>query len=515
MRIRGVILILIAISVFGFALRVWQLPKKSLTFGYDQARDAFVVQEILHGDLKILGPPASTPGMYHGVAYYYFLLPGYWLGRGNPVIAAYYMATLNAALGTAIIFSLAYFLRKNLAVGFLAAIFWAVSFEANQYATWLSNPTLGAWSVPLIYLGLWLMIKESKRWAIWMVALGVGISIQAEIFLAYHLLPAGIWLWLGRKKINKKMWINLLAGILIILSTMIMSEFKFGWSGLKALPTLANGEDSLSHSVSGANFGDFTVLYLNQLGRAFTNNLFAYNSGYGGALGTVLIAWLVVSGLKNKTEKIFKWQWFLLSFILSHASIVSVGGNGTPFLMVGIGGAVVILASIALLEWRKNQTAVANILIALTVLSNVAINLTRAGEGSIIFSIQKDMLLSKQLAAIDYTYEAAGGEMFSINSLTSPLWINTVWSYLYNWHGFKKYGYLPEWHGRDQVGRLGNNLANANEETQNYFFIIEPERGIPENWFTREQKTEADKAYLKLIERKNWGEVEVEWRRKK
>jgi len=41
------------------------------------------------------------------------------------------------------------------------------------------------------------------------------------------------------------------------------------------------------------------------------------------------------------------------------------------------------------------------------------------------------MLLSKELAAIDYSYQEADGKEFSINSLTSPLYVNLVWSYLY------------------------------------------------------------------------------------
>jgi len=52
-------------------------------------------------------------------------------------------------------------------------------------------------------------------------------------------------------------------------------------------------------------------------------------------------------------------------------------------------------------------------------------------KGATLFAIQKDMLLSKELAAIDYSYQEADGKEFSINSLTSPLYVNLVWSYLY------------------------------------------------------------------------------------
>ena len=38
-------------------------------------------------------------------------------------------------------------------------------------------------------------------------------------------------------------------------------------------------------------------------------------------------------------------------------------------------------------------------------------------KGQTIFSIQKDMLLSKQLEAVKYTYETAENEMFSVNTI--------------------------------------------------------------------------------------------------
>ena len=88
--------ILSFLFVIGFYLRVLYLPQNALTFGYDQARDAFVARQIISGDLKILGPPASTPGLYHGVFYYYFLAPAYAISH-NPIVAAYWTAFFNAS----------------------------------------------------------------------------------------------------------------------------------------------------------------------------------------------------------------------------------------------------------------------------------------------------------------------------------------------------------------------------------------------------------------------------------
>ena len=183
---RNTLAILFFIFVLAFLLRVLYLPQNALSFYYDQARDAFIVKQILSGDLKILGPPSSTPGLFHGVLYYYILAPAYWLGAGNPTIVAYWTAFLNSAT-VFIIYYFAYLLTKKRAVGLLSAFLFAISFEATQYAAWLSNPTLAIWSVPLIYLGLWMWLKEKKPLGPIISAIGLGVSIQAEIFLGYHI----------------------------------------------------------------------------------------------------------------------------------------------------------------------------------------------------------------------------------------------------------------------------------------------------------------------------------------
>src|SRR3989344_2572957 len=107
--------------------------------------------------------------------------------------------------------------------------------------------------------------------------------------------------------------------------------------------------------------------------------------------------------------------------------------------MVGIGPAVSILLGITLYRWwvanAKKAITINKLLVGLVflilVVGNISKILKENPQGSSLFAIQKDMLLANQLAAIDYTYQKANGEPFSINTLTSPLWINIVWDYLY------------------------------------------------------------------------------------
>jgi len=495
------------VFVLAFFLRVMFLPKNSLTFGYDQARDAIVAQQIIKGDIKIQGPPASTQGLYHGVFYYYVLAPAYLLGKGSPIAAAYWIAFLNASV-VFVVFYLTYLLtRKNIFTSILASLLFAISFEATQYATWLSNPTIAILTVPLLYLGLWGWIREGKKWGPLLTGIGLGLSIQSEIFLAYHIVPIAIWLFVSRKNITKKQVLTFLMFLGIALSTMIVSEFKFGFRGLEGIKSLAvSAEVSLAYAKS---IGDYLTLYLNQTGRIFAFNSYPGNIGYGGAFVFVLA---VVSLLQlKKSKENISPEAFLAVWLFSHLTVVTVGGTSTPFLMVGIGPAVSMLIALYVTRLWKNYKFIAAALIVILIYGNMSMILRENKSGSTLFSIQKDMLLSKELSAVDYTYEKASGKPFSTNSLTSPLWINLVWTYLYKWYGQPKYGYVPSWHGKDQIGLI-DSLGQTRDDTKTYFLIIEPLAGIPPRYLDETVGEEDTKS--RLLEDKAFGEIRVQYREK-
>ncbi len=498
------LLILVVFAVLGYVLRVMFLPQGALTFGYDQARDAFTTQEIIGGDLKILGPPASTPGLYHGVFYYYFLILPY-LISWNPVVAALWTAFFNT-LTIFIVYYLAFFFTKRRSAALVSSFLFAISFEAIQYSIWLSNPTLGVWTVPLIYLGLWVWIKYRRRWAPFVTAIGLGLSIQSEVFLLYHIVPVLLWLWVSRRNISMRQGVQFAFILLLTLSTMILAEVKFGFRGISGVLTLLAREESIRGAKS---LGDFLLLFFNQIGRVFALSTYPGNIGYG----SVFVLILLVVALYEWDKKKISWQPFLASWLLSHITVVSMGGTSTPFLLVGIGPAVSILVGIYISKWWvEGRKSVATFLLIFLIYGNISMIFRENRSGQTIFSIQKDMLLKNELPTIDYTYAEAHGKPFSINTLTSPLWINTTWSYLYNHYGVDKYGYLPEWHGRDQIGRLGNNLENTSEETLVYFLILEPLQGIPPTYYN--ETLQSENAASKLVEEKNFAEVIVQEREK-
>lgn len=502
-----VLILLFAIFFLAYLLRVWNLADNVLTFGYDQARDALVSGQILSGDIKIQGPPASTPGLYHGVAYYYILAPGYLLGSGSPIVVAYWMAFINAAT-VFVIFYLTYLMTRKFLPAILAGFLFAISFESVQYATWLSNPTIAILFVPMFYLGLWMWLKEKSKVGPIIAAVGLGFSVQSEIFLLYHVLPLLIWLYIERKNIKRSQLVMFVVFFLASISTMALSEIKFGFRSIAAIRELAapvTGDLAYAKSL-----GDYFILYLNQIGRIFSFNSYPGNVGYGGAL--VLI--LTLTGLMSTKGRFTSIQTypFLATWLLSHITVVTVGGVSTPFLMVGIGPAVSVLLALFLSKLWPSYKLVFVVVLGLLIFGNISLILRENPKGATLFSIQKDMLLSKQLQVIDYTYRQANNEPFSVNTLTSPLWINIVWSYLYKWYGLPKYGYVPEFHGRDQIGQL-DSLPKVSQDTTNYYLIIEPLAGIPPRYL--EETIGQEDLVSRQIEENLFGEIRVQKRLKK
>lgn len=493
--------LLIVIFGLAFFLRIIFLQNNALTFGYDQARDALIAKQILSGDLKIQGPPSSQPGLFHGVLYYYLLAPAYLIGDGSPIVTAYYLAFLNS-LTVIIIFLIAKKATNNTKLSLLSSFLFAISFESTQYATWLSNPTIAVFSVPLMYLGLWMWIMNKSKVGPILVAVGLGLSVQAEIFLIYHIVPLVIWLAIYKKEVTKKNLLIFGGVFTLVIFTLILCEFKFGFNSLNAIKSLASTGGNLAYAKS---VGDYLILYLNQIGRIFAFNTYPGNIGYGGVAIIVLGVYSLINVKKNP------YPAFLAIWLFSHLSVVTVGGTSTPFLMVGIGPAVSLILAFYIYKLFNKQMLLAILVLLVIVYGNLSYVFSQNRFGSTLFSIQKDMLLSKQIAVIDYTYKSTDGKPFSINSLTSPLWINIVWTYLYKWYGLKTYGYLPSWHGKDQIGQL-DSLERVEFPLDDSFLILEPMAGIPTRYLG-EIIGEEDVDTIKIEERL-FGEIIVQKRKK-
>lgn len=487
-----VILLLITLSL---VLRILFIYQGGVSFHYDMARDAYEAKQIWQNfHLKILGPPTSTPGLYHGVLYYYLIAPFYGFGQGDPRIVAIFLSLLNSLVIIPLIL-LGKEIFKSGKWAILAGLFFVVSFEGTQYGPWVSNPAPAALTVAFFFLALRLW-QKGKRYGLYLAVLFAALSSHFQFFLIYLFLLIPIFgMFFKIKASIKAIGISFLI-IFFGLLNFFIAAIKF-----KTFGQIFSGFVNIG--ASGAidfrpQFSESLLNYINRFTELFTLNFFPTSVFLGGILAIIVLYTI-------------RHERLLLFFLFSNIPIFLFGGHTNTYANIGL-VVPAILALVFFLQsiWRRSK-AVVIVLIILSLLTNIFTIFKYNPKGQIILVIPNDMNLKNELGLIDKTYKMAEGREFSINTLTLPLWTNTTWAYLYSWYGQKKYGYVPYFYGHDQIGLLGaNSLKKIDKPLNKTFLIIEPADGIPPRFYQEELDTENSKT--KLSQEFNYGSIKLQVR---
>lgn len=499
--------ILIVILLFAISIRFLYFPN-NIYFGYDQARDAFVVQELLEGNLRLVGPTTLIDGLFHGPLYYYIFAPFHFLSGGNPEIINAFLRVLNAT-GVVWVFLIGYFLfgRKT---GLLAAFLYAISFEQTQFAIYQNHPSLSVQAVLIYYLGLVLLLFKKKWWGLVVAALGWGVSIQLEFPLIYLgiggfilLLGLGRFGYMLPKMSFKQM--ALAAGVFLMsIATFILAEFKFNFKGIQ---TLIFGI-LFSHSETKPDiFSNITLIY----SRFIADSIFSI---WPGLIG-LLIFFLAIFYIWKKYElkkTVFLLVWFgigLIPYLKNTASIPLYYYSG------GASVAAVIFVSFLLVKLGQKRLWLSWILVILIVLSNIYQIQKYNPFGTLpSINVQSGMLWSDQKKIVDYIYQDAAGQPFAVNALSVPLNVNIVWSYVFEQYGAKKYGYLPVWGGNAASGYAGHLKVETSrsELPMTQYLIIEPIRGIEK--YMVDDFMNVEDIFTRSNEEKQFGLIKVQKRQR-
>src|SRR5258708_3314484 len=182
LRNKTQLLFLLPLFLFSLALR-WTRLDQNLFFGFEQGRDATIVQNIIqHHDFKLVGPQTDIVGVFHGAYYYYLMAIPWILSHGDPLALSFFLVFISSTVPIiAYFFGTAVFQEKKWAM--LLALLVAVSYEFIIYARWLSNVTPAIPLIFLTYYFLWLY-KEKRRALFFGVAVvSAAAATQFEIIL--------------------------------------------------------------------------------------------------------------------------------------------------------------------------------------------------------------------------------------------------------------------------------------------------------------------------------------------
>jgi len=497
-------LILILIFLFALAVRFRWFPK-NVYFGYDQARDAIVSQEIYtQKDIKIIGPSAGKEGLFHGPAYWYLIGPVYLLFKGNPNGVLAFISIINAA-GIFLIYLLAKELF-NSKIGLIASFFYAVSFAQTQYSLYFANPSPAVLSIMVFYLGwCWLIFrKNSLGWLL--VGLGFGLSIQFEFFLIYLfssmiLFPVFFWKEIRTAFSIKSAVLGILS-LSITLFTFILAEFKYGFKTIKQIlgmffPNTLENAPKVHLATSN---------YLGRVGMEVYYDVFKVIPNTREILAVLLFIIIALCFFKFKESR--KKIIFLLVWIISNLFLDIFGPPQLYYVGIGLSIPIMIIFAFSFSQLYNFKKIPAFLLLAIFIFTNLHLmNKYNPGGPVKDLYVQNGMFLTDEKKVIDAIYTEADNKKFTINALTMPYKIKTTWAYLFNWYGMEKYRYVPFWGGEDVPGYAGI-LPLPDRREYVRFAIFEPMRGIPEDLKKEFKDSENGYSYPKSIIKIGLFEVE-------
>jgi hypothetical protein len=458
---------IIIIFLFAFLIRFLSVWPGNTIIGFDQARDLFDSLKILHGDLRVIGPTAgNNPSLHHGVAWLYFMtIP--LIFSHDPIYAVLWNSLFNAA-SVIIVYLLAKNIFKNQKVALIAATITASSYYFVEFAGWLSNPTPTLLTVPLFFLGIW-KYSQKKNWGLPLAMLALGLSIQFELFFVY-LIPVFIlsWLILKPKFPSFKTFTFSLLTFTFVTSTMIATEIKFHFAGISSIL----GAGKLVGSTKSGFFSLSKDFLMNKW-EAFYLNFWPQNKSFGLYFGLVAVGVFIFEIIKNRQTR--KRNLFLLLWLFSPMIMLVLGAHNAPWFMIGRPAAAIIMGSYLISKLKPNFLIVP--VVGLIIYANCLAIKADYGQGQTLLEPDKSAILSKQIAAMDYTYAKSQGKDFAIETVTNPLYINAVWAWNYDWYG-KKYNSKPTWLGGDQLPPY-NILSKATGSEPYLFLIIDETPRIP------------------------------------
>lgn len=445
------IVILSVIILIGLIFRFRHWPDY-LTFDFEKARDLIASINIFQNKkLTLLGPTTEVEGIFHGPLYYYLVGFCYFLFKGDPKAGSIVSFFFNLAC-----IPILFFIGKDLfnrKIGFIAALFYAISFEAVSYSYWLSNPGP---SVPFLFLMFYFFYKfctKDSRFLI-LSLFCLGLSIQFQILNVVFTLPLIIMYFvLGKTKIKLNHFFLSLLAIFVPLSTFVLFELKH-----KFLMTNAFILNYFPTGKSGSSFSFNPVNYWLRITKETSDIFFPPSQTVGIIIFITIITFILIKTIRSKLNQSWK---FLFIWIFSTLPIFLINSrmSQSSAAFIGTGGAI-ILAFSALIEnlFSKKKKLFLFVFFFPFFFGNLyAINHCLTNPGCRLFDYFEGLFLKKNFQIINYVYEKSNGKTFQLDTVTSPLYVSPLWDYLFEWHSRK------------------NNLRSPTRENAKiHFLIMEP-----------------------------------------
>ena len=498
--------LLFLILCIAFLIRTVNL-KDNILFGYDQARDAQRVFGMVYKNhFKIVGPETDISGIFNGPLLYYMLAPIYYFSHFDPNAAALFFVLIN--VGTIL---LVYWTAKTLfnenSIALVASLFWAFSFEQGFFARYISNASPMSAMSTLFFVGLALFFLKKKQWGLPLSALGIALSIHSNFYFIYLFLFYPLFFMLFKKKPTGKTIAATFVILFALLSPWIVTELKWKFVGTRSLFTYFANQRTTASSINLFSlFVSAITHYYERVSQAIYFS-FIPNKPIG---FVILVAIVICLLVKKRSQGVLLLLFWVLStlplFVFKSGVLGTEVINGSVFVPITV---LMAFGTVELARIKIKKIPIVSILCALGVVFYGFFSYVRNNFTTHSVHISEPSLLGNAKKVIDYTYTKTDKKDFGICSISEPLFMNTVWSFLYSTYGKQKYGYLPYWTGQQQT--LNESfIPYAHKKYETKFIIQEPMFGIPT--FVLRSTYYVEDSQNTFVEQKKFGEYVVQKR---
>ncbi len=418
------------IFLIAFATRSYKISDY-LFFGYEQGRDAQIIQSIyMLRDFVLVGPPASIGGAFHGPWYYYLMALPYGLSGGNPLIAVFFICLLGSSVPL-LVFFLAKDFFNSKTWGIFAAVVTIFSYEYILYSRWISNVSP---SVPLIILAFLALWKYSKTGKDVFFILSVFFSVfasQFEILLIVQFLFVFIWLFIFRLISFPKFHIVLISLFisLLLFSPLILFDFRnehITFNSLKEFLARLSGNNS------GSNVLNLFQIFFAQSSFVFQRAILNIDNVFiKSLLAILMILGLIFFYFKDKKKAIFLTTWSLMALPIVFIS----PGNSHYYYAAALGWVLLLAFLVKTFLENKAFRVLAFVIIGMLLLSAIStLEDLHFNKDVFYVTIQDDLNFKDQRAVLNYIHSDAKNAPYRFVSFTIPSLHPEGWQYLHKYY---------------------------------------------------------------------------------
>jgi hypothetical protein len=415
--------------VLAFLLRWFQLPEK-LFFGFEQGRDALIIENIRHlQDFVLVGPKTDIGGIFHGAWYYYLMTIPYEISGGSPVGAVFFLVLISSLVPLMMAQTLRD-MTKSSRMGIVAGILSLFSFELISYSQWLSNVTP---AVPVMSVTLWSIwrLSHTNQQKYWLLSgLSAAFAAQFEIILLLWFGPLFLSLLLTRViRLPKfKTVVLLLLGAAFLFAPMILFNLRNEFVSLKAVTTY----QTANVEAEPISFLGRLTTYGDMLERLVKKSLWYVPGGL--AMGLTFITIWAASRWHRLKQGNHAYTilglWTIMTWpviFFPHSMTLTQLYVGTSLGLIGL--TVLAVAYFTQLKWGRAGMFILGVFwIASTV---VTLGKLQANEDVFYRTIQEDLLYRDQIALLAYINSDAGAAPYRLKAFTIPYFQEEGWQYLH------------------------------------------------------------------------------------